>query len=183
MKWLCFFYFMLISFTASADAGFPIRRYQAESVLSFTGVANVYPYVLVWNNEHRPGHINSYKGDYHIINESDYFAIRGAGSRWEDWERDVDVLLLDTAKGLLIDSIRLFAKDYNLHLKITGLKNGKLQYTTDSSKALYRYTLQNEEEPYASSNRNRNLFIICSIAGFASLIALFIIYKKRLPKA
>jgi len=153
--------------SAIADAGFSIRRKHAACIISFSGTGNLKNYKLV--NAYRDG----------AINDEETIYVQEGGKRWEESDRDIKLLLVDTATNKATDSLQFHAKDYNLHMKISGEQNGKLQYSMDSTKAVYDYLLLNDDEKSDQFRRNRILFITCSVAGFILLLLLFFLRKKK----
>lgn len=175
--------FLFLALSVYADAGFSIRREHAEVVLKFSGINNLQGYKLIQTHvgyyapqeEKRP-----YMHIGRIISDEGYtINIQEGGKRWEEGDRNIFISLVDTLTGKTTDSIQLYAKDYSMHFKIAGVKDGKLQYSADSAKAVYQYLLLNEEEDnIAAYRRNRLIFIACSALGFILLAWLFIRRKK-----
>lgn len=153
--------------SAIADAGFSVRRKQAACIISFSGTGNLKNYKLV----------NPYRNV--TLNDDETIFIQEGGKRWEESDRDIKLLLVDTTTNRATDSLQLHVKGYNLHIKISGQQNGKLQYNMDSTKAVYDYLLLNDDEKSEQFKRNRILFITCSVAGFILLLLLFFFRKKK----
>lgn len=153
--------------SAVADAGFSIRRRHAACIISFSGTGNLKTYKLV--NAYRNG----------TINDEETIYVQEGGKRWEESDRDIKLLLVDTVTGKATDSLQFHAKDYSLRIKISGEQNGKLQYSMDSTKAVYDYLLLNDDEKSEQFSRNRILFITCSAAGFILLLLLFFFRKRK----
>ena len=106
--------------------------------------------------------------------------IQDGGSRWEESDRNIYLLLIDTSNNTIADSLHLYGKDYDMHVIITGDSAGKLQYKIDSTKSVYQYMIMKEEERDGAFKRNRFIFIGCSLIGFVLLILLFI-RRKNTP--
>ncbi len=181
---LCIFFFTSLSIFA--DAGFSIRREHAVSIFSFEGINNLKGYKLIQT------HVGFYTDTSHkepytnlgrIITDDNYTITTQEGGRhWEESDRDIYLNVVDMLTGKTTDSLKYFAKDYNIHFKIKAVVNGKLQFTADSSKAVYQYSLLNPEESKATYSRNRLIFIACSALGFLFLIGLFIRNKNKTSK-
>lgn len=174
---------LLTGLTIFADAGISIRREHAIAVFSFSGIGNLKGYKLIQT------HVGYYANEDdkrpfarlgRIINDDNYtIAIQEGGRHWDETERDIYLNLVDSLTGKTVDSCRYFANEYNIHFKIAGVKNGKLQYQADSTKAVYQYILLNQEENMSSFRRNRLIFIACSALGFMLLIGLYIRNKNK----
>jgi len=164
-----------------ADAGFSIERQKAASIIKFSGTANLLSHKLIRvrdvyidTTDKRP-----YANKGEIIDDASELYIQDGGRRWEESDRDINLILVDTLTGKITDSLKLFAKDYSMNVKLAGDKDGKLTYTIDSTKTIYEYSLKGDAHTVAAFNRNRNIFICASIAGFVLLVALFVIKKKK----
>ncbi len=167
-----------------ADAGFGIRRKKALSIISFSGTENLKSRQLIYI----PGYSYDtskkihYASSGRIVDKDYSIYTQEGGKNWDESERDINLLLVDTANNRITDSIHLFAKDFDLHLVITGDAGGKLQYKTDSSKAVYQYMITEDKmyENNGSYKRNRLIFIGSSLIGFILLIVLFIRRKNNI---
>lgn len=186
MKKICWiFVFCCVCAVAFADAGFNIRRRQALSVTSFSGCNNLRSHQLVFAGSYF-GMDTADKRPYNkrgeIVYDDYKINIQDGGKRWEESDRNIYLLLVDTSNNKITDSLHLYAKDYNMHIIIAGDSAGKLQYKIDSSKAVYQYIIIGEGEKNGAFKRNRFIFIGCSLIGFVLLIALFI-RRKNNPNA
>jgi hypothetical protein len=164
-----------------ADAGFSISRRKPASHITFEGTASIgkgYTLVRVYYgyNDSDWQHKNPFISSKDTVDDKFSTVIQNGGRHWEESERYVPFALLDTA-GRITDSFTLYMKKYDNHLIITGVKDGKLQYTIKKKKAVFEYGLLSYEEPESGYRTTRWIFIGCSLAGLLALIGLFI--KKR----
>ncbi len=177
-------FFSILSNSFADGPGFSIHRVGAESIFTFKGVSNIKNYVLAYS------HYEFYKKDtakkeYYnqllkIIEEDPYIIYtQEHGRRWEESDRDFYFSLIDTLQGITLDSMKYVAKDYNIDFSISGVKDGKLQYKADSSKAVFQYVLFKGESTTAVYKKNRIIFIACSILGFLLLIGMFLRKKNN----
>lgn len=172
--------FLLLAAELKADAGFSIRRQTAASHLSFRGTASLGDYRLV--------HVRLASGYYDTViqryvyrfadtvNDALVIVRQDGGKRWEESDRYVHLLLIDPA-GKKTDSLVFFLKKHNLTLQITGVKDGKLQYSTEKSKAVYDYTVTGDEETIQGNKVSRGIFIGTSLLGF--LLLAWTLYRRR----
>lgn len=171
--------FSLALSSAQADAGFNIRRKHAITVFSFSGIDSLHGYKLIQTHvsyNRKEGDTRPYAHIGQII-EDDNFTIttQEGGRHWEESDRNIYLDLVDAQTGKTVDSFKFYAADYSMHFKIMGVKDGKLQYRTDSTKAVYQYLILNEEDATASAyRRNRLIIIACSVLGFILLGWLFV---------
>ena len=166
-----------------ADAGFSIRRQHALSVFSFSGIDNLQGYKLIQTHvgyNTKEGDTRPYAHMGQIIEDDNFtITVQEGGRRWEESDRHIYLNLVDAQTGKTVDSLQLFAKDYSMHFKISGVKDGKLQYRTDSTKAVFQYVLMSEDDETAAAfRRNRLIFIACSALGFILLGWLFLRRKN-----
>ncbi len=178
---------LLAGLTIFADAGINIQRQHARVIFSFSGISNLQGYKLIQT------HVGYYakeddKRPYArlgtIINDDDHtINIQEGGKNWDESDRDIYLSLVDSLTGKTVDSFEYFAKDYSIHFKIAGVKDGRMQYRTDSTRAVYQYLLLNGEGDNAAAfRRNRLIFIACSAVGFMLLIGLFVRNKNKNSK-
>lgn len=165
---------------ARADAGFSISRRKPGARITFEGTANLSGYTLVryymQYNDTDWKKTNPQMGRMDTVNDEYYDYIQNGGRHWEESDRNVPFALLDTA-GHITDSFTLFMKKYDNHLIISGVKNGKLQYTIKKKKAVFEYGVASYDGDDASHRTARLIFILCSLTGVAALAVLFV--KKR----
>lgn len=182
MKKICWILvFCCVCTAAFADAGFNIRRRQALSVISFSGCNNLRLHQLVFAGSHfRMDTVNRPYASWGQVVYDDYkINTQDGGKRWDESDRNIYLLLIDTSNNKITDSLHLYAKDYNMHIIIAGDSAGKLQYKIDSSKAIYQYMVMGDDESNGAFKRNRFIFIGCSLIGFVLLIVLFIRRKNN----
>ena len=117
-----------------------------------------------------------------IVNDEYKIETQEGGRHWDESERNIYLVLVDTSNNTITDMLHLYAKDYNMHVVISGDAGGKLHYKIDNSKAVYQYMIMGDEGKTGAFKRNRFIFIGASLAGFILLIALFI-RKKNNPNA
>lgn len=172
--------FLLACQQLSADAGFSISRRKPGTRITFEGTANIKGYTLVrvyyGYNDSDWQHKNPFIRTKDTVTDAFYDYIQNGGRHWEESDRYVPFALMDTS-GRITDSFTLFMKKYDNHLIITGVKEGKLQYTIKKKKAVFEYGITSYDEPDSSHRTARWIFIICSLAGLVALIMLFL--KKR----
>jgi hypothetical protein len=173
---------LLLTTGIRADAGFSIRRKTAASHLRFQGTASLGDYRLV--------HVRLSSGYYDTViqryvyrfadtvNDALVIVRQNGGKRWDESDRYVNLLLFDAA-GRKTDSLVFFLKKHNLTLQITGVKDGKLQYSTEKSKAVYDYTVTGDEESIQGNKVSRGFFIGTSLLGF--LLLAWMLYRRRQP--
>ncbi|HLA60238.1 MAG TPA: hypothetical protein VK622_15800 [Puia sp.] len=176
--------FSLVVCSALADAGFSIRRKHELTVLSFSGIGNLDGYKLIQTHVGfyvREGDTRPYAKMGQII-EDDNFTInvQEGGRRWDESDRNIYLNLVEPVSGITVDSFHFYAKDYSMHFKISGVKDGKLQYRTDSTRSSYQYLILNEDDEATAESyrRNRLIFIACSALGFILLAWLFVKRKN-----
>ena len=175
--------FSLAASSAHADAGFSIRRKHELTIFSFSGIGNLGNYKLIQTHVgyySREGDIRPYANMGNII-EDDNFTInvQEGGRHWEESDRNIYLNLVEAQTGKTVDSFKFYAEDYSLNFKITGVKDGKLQYRTDSTKAVFQYMILGDDDATASAyRRNRLIFIACSALGFILLGWLFVRRKN-----
>lgn len=184
MKRKSFLFLLLLALTtieSRADAGFNISRKKPGARVTFEGTAKMAGYTLVryyfsyndsdWKKQ------NPIISKMDTVNDeySDY--IQNGGRRWEESDRFLSFGLLDTG-GHFTDSFTLFIKKYDNHLVISGVKDGKLQYTIKKKKAVYDYGIASYDGDDASHRVARIAFILCSLAGLVALVVLFIRKRK-----
>jgi hypothetical protein len=183
MKWL--FTLLLITFTTSvfADAGFSIRRKKAAVNISFSGTDKLTGYKLI----HATGYYidtadkRPFANKGTIVTENYSFVVQNGGKRWEESDRNQKFILVDENTGVATDSFTLYAKTHNIHYDITGVKDGKIQYNTKKSMAVYQYTVVGEESDNTSTHKiNLVIYIVISLLGFVLLVYLFKRQKKNI---
>ena len=183
-RYLLLSLFLLVAAWVFADAGFSIRRKHAVVIFSFSGINNLKGYKLIQTEYYvLEGDTRPYPHLGQTIDNDNFtISIQEGGRRWEEEDRNIFLSLVDAQTGKTVDSLQLYAKDYSMHFKISGVQNGKLQYQTDSTKAVYKYLILNEEEDSAAAyRRNRLIFIACSLLGFILLAWLFV-RRKNIAK-
>jgi len=175
--------FVCYSLATMADAGFSIRRRTAPAKITFQGTGNLTGYKLCLVQY-------SYKAEdtllkYPFINRRDTIydgyniVIQNGGKRWDESERYLHFALAKTdSGGTVTDTFTVYMKKWNYQMVISGVKNGKLLYTLNKSKAYYNYALLSYEEESRNNKINRWVFILCSLTGFVLLILLFLKRKK-----
>jgi hypothetical protein len=165
-----------------ADAGFSIARRKPATHITFEGTANIKGYTLVrlyyGYNDTDWQRRNPQIKTKDTVTDAFTGYIQNGGRHWEESDRYVPFALLDPA-GRITDSFTLFMKKYDNHLVITGVKDGKLQYTIKKKKAVFEYGITSYEEGDSSHRTARWMFIICSLAGLVALILLFMKKRKR----
>lgn len=183
-----FLFTLLLVFCISvfADAGFgKIRRLHGASVFTFRGGTQLKNHILALSNHSFFKKDSTFEGDYsklwQVEREPYIITTEEGGRRWDESDRDIYISLVDTTTGITTDSLKYFAKDYNIDFKISGISNGKLQFTSDSSKVVYQYTILDKDTEKAY-HTNRIIFISCSVIGFVLLIVLFIRNKNKQSK-
>ena len=166
-----------------ADAGINIRRQHAISVFSFSGIDHLQGYKLIQTHVGyytSPDDPRPYAKLGRIITDDNYtITTQEGGRRWDESDRNIYLSLVDSITGTTIDNFQYYARDYNLHFKIAGVKDGKMQFRIDSTKAVYQYILLNGEDSKAAFGRNRLIFIACSALGFLLLIGSIIRKKNK----
>lgn len=167
----------------SADAGFPISREKAACSIVFTGTDVFKGYRLYDKNDYRiEGHHDSlfYKKEELAIGENGSVVWQdGRRRRWDNITGIFNLVLVDTATGQVKDSLVFKLDKHDLRVRFTGFVNGHLQYTADSTKAIYDYDVFGDGKSDDISRRNRNIFIGVSIAGFVMLVLLFAWKRKK----
>src|ERR1700733_7104761 len=128
--------FSLAIYGAQADAGFSISRRHELTIISFSGIKNLGNYKLIQTHVGfytSAGDTRPYANMGQII-EDDNFTInvQEGGRHWDESDRNIYLSLVEAQTGKTVEGLRLYAKDYSMHLKISGVKDGKLQYRTDS---------------------------------------------------
>lgn len=186
-KYFLFIVLLYCTSIALADGpGFNIERKHAMSIFTFTGATDLQNHILLIDHYHFYKKDTSEKLFFNqrwFMDTNPYtIETQEGGRRWEEEHRNIYLSLVDTLTGLTTDSLKYFAKDYDINFKITGVKNGKLQFTADSIKAVYQYSILNNKEEQNTYRRNRILFIACSLLGFFLLIAMFIRNKNKTSK-
>ena len=183
-----FLFILLLFFCVSvfADAGFgKIRRLHGACVFTFRGGTEIKNHIIVLNNYRFFKKDSTFDGKYvelwQVDKEPFTITTEEGGRHWEESERDIYISLVDTTTGITTDSLKYFAKDYNIDFKISGINNGKLQFTSDSSKVVYQYSILDKDTEKAY-HTNRIIFISCSVIGFLLLIVLFIRNKNKQSK-
>ena len=180
-----FFFMCLLSAvicSVQADAGFSISRKHEITVFSFSGINNLGDYKLIQTHVGyytREGDTRPYAGMGQIVDDDNFtIRIQEGGRHWDESERNIYLNLVEATTGKTVDSLQLYAKDYSMHFKISGVKQDKLQYRTDSTMATYQYLILDEDATAAAYRRNRLIFIACSSLGFILLGWLFVRRKK-----
>lgn len=164
-----------------------VRRRHATSLFTFDGATKLKNYILAYNSYRffkKDSLFEGYEELRYKINTEPYIIqTREGGRRWEESDRNIYLSLIDTFKGITTDSLHFYAKDYNIHFSIKGVdNNGKLQYTADSSKAVYDYTIFGNEDSPAAHKRSRMILIAVSIIGALLLVWLYKRNKNNKPE-
>lgn len=175
---------LLLGYNASADAGFSIRRRTAPAKMTFDGIQNLSGYKLLVVEYSFANNDSLFKNP--IIRHRDTIAdtyniyVQNGGKRWDESERYIHFALVKTDSiGTVTDTFTVYMKKWNYVMQVTGVNNGKLQYTLKKSKAYYPFSIFSDDE--AGENTimlNRWVYIICSLVGFSLLIWLFLKRNK-----
>ncbi len=181
MKFLMLCILSLVVVQSWADAGFNITRKKKTCIIRITGTQNLSLGKLVYRTGYyqKASDDRPYANKGQLIEEDFETMIQEGSRRWKESDRNVDFILVDKLTGATIDSLHLFAKDHSYTIKITGESSGHLQYSIDSTKAIYRYALMKEEDDTMAYSRNRMIFIACSVVGFILLAGLFFLRKRK----
>ena len=173
----------MLSIQSFADAGFSIRRKKKTCIIKLSGTENLKTGKLIYFS----GFYYNDTADKRPLVERGQLVkpgfeewIQNGGRRWDESDRNIRFILVDPATGVITDSLLLFAKNYNLNIKISGENAGKLQYRIDSTKAVYEYVLKNREDDPMSYGTNRLVFIACSAIGFLLLAGLYMRNRKKM---
>jgi hypothetical protein len=158
-----------------ADAGFNIRRKHATVRVVFQGAQQLHDYRLVyyrWTTRFQdelPPLVNRDVLD--TINDASEITINNARKYFDESDRHAQFGLIDP-QGNWVDSFRLYLREVNYHVRLTGVQQSKLQYQLDSTPVVFEYALWHGEDVTtdAAYTRNRWIFIGASLMGLLLLV-------------
>jgi hypothetical protein len=178
MKGLLITIFCLQGAATFADGpSLSVSRRHATSLFTFDGATKLGNYILTYNHYgffKKDSLFEGYQKISRQINTEPYvIETKEGGRRWEEEDRKIYISVIDTLKGITTDSLYYFAKDYNINFTINGVSNGKLQFTADSTKAIYDYRIFGNEDNPAAHKRSRIILIAISVLGILLLAWLY----------